>query len=315
MKTKTKAREPSLFATPADDGKTIDVQATVVEQAKPVSASKGTKNGRHVAVASAAPAKPAGDDLVLAAARDPSIDVAKMRELVALQREMRLEQAEIAFDDAMTIAQGDMAPIRADASNPQTKSKYASYKALDRVLRPIYTKQGFSISYDSEACEIPDHIWCVALVRRGGVLRKHRVPMPTDGKGAKGGDVMSKTHAVGAAMTYGQRYLLKMIFSIAVGTDDDGNYAKSVQQADAPKIALLLPEEVERLLELCGAEEVPGPGLIRFLNDNRPKGHPVMKGLDDLARSRFKEATDAIGNFVARRKEKQAAAAAQEGAR
>ena len=49
--------------------------------------------------------------------------------------------------------------------------------------------------------------------------------MPADGKGAKGGDVMTKTHATGSAMTYGQRYLVKMIFNIAVGADDDGRAA------------------------------------------------------------------------------------------
>ena len=48
--------------------------------------------------------------------------------------------------------------------------------------------------------------------------------MPADGKGAKGGDVMTKTHATGAAVSYGMRYLLKMIFNVAVGEDDtDGN--------------------------------------------------------------------------------------------
>jgi hypothetical protein len=48
--------------------------------------------------------------------------------------------------------------------------------------------------------------------------------MPSDGKGAKGGDVMTKTHATGAASQYGMRYLLKMIFNVAIGEDDnDGN--------------------------------------------------------------------------------------------
>ena len=35
---------------------------------------------------------------------------------------------------------------------------------------------------------------------------------------------MTKTHAMGAGMSYGMRYLLKMIFNVAVGEDDtDGN--------------------------------------------------------------------------------------------
>ena len=58
--------------------------------------------------------------------------------------------------------------------------------------------------------------------------------MPSDGKGAKGGDVMTKTHATGAAMSYGMRYLLKFIFNVAVGEDDtDGNGA---QRVDAGRI-------------------------------------------------------------------------------
>jgi hypothetical protein len=32
---------------------------------------------------------------------------------------------------------------------------------------------------------------------------------------------MTKTHATGAATSYGMRYLLKMIFNVAVGEDDD----------------------------------------------------------------------------------------------
>jgi len=35
---------------------------------------------------------------------------------------------------------------------------------------------------------------------------------------------MTKTHAAGSGMSYGQRYLLKMIFNIAF-SDDDGNKA------------------------------------------------------------------------------------------
>ena len=35
---------------------------------------------------------------------------------------------------------------------------------------------------------------------------------------------MTKTHATGAATQYGMRYLLKMIFNVAVGENDkDGN--------------------------------------------------------------------------------------------
>jgi hypothetical protein len=59
--------------------------------------------------------------------------------------------------------------------------------------------------------------------------------MPADGKGAKGGDVMTRTHATGSALSYGMRYLLKMIFNVAVGEDDDdGNDADEPRKPKGP---------------------------------------------------------------------------------
>jgi hypothetical protein len=173
------------------------------------------------------------------AARDPSVDVVKLRELLAIRKELALEAAEGEFNRAMKLCQQEMRPIAADAENPQTRSKYASYSKLDKALRPIYTRHGFSISFDEGDCPKPDWVRCLAYVAHdAGFTRTYRRDMPADGKGAKGGDVMTKTHAVGAAHSYGDRYLLKGIFNIAVGEDDrDGN---------DPKPPVPAPEGYER---------------------------------------------------------------------
>jgi hypothetical protein len=144
--------------------------------------------------------------------------------LAKLQREMVEYDAKVQFADSLHRAQGKMRPIAADAVNPQTHSKYASYSALDRALRPIYSEEGFSLSFNTAESTIPDHMRVLCDVSRGGYTRTYQIDMPADGKGAKGGDVMTKTHATGAAASYGMRYLLKMIFNVAVGEDDrDGN--------------------------------------------------------------------------------------------
>lgn len=159
------------------------------------------------------------------AARDPDVDITKMERLFAMRKEIATEMAEAEFNRAMTECQREMRPVAADADNPQTHSRYASYAALDRALRPIYTKHGFSISFDESDSPKPEHVRVLAYVAHsGGFTRTYRRDMPADGKGAKGGDVMTKTHAAGAAHSYGSRYLLKGIFNIAVGEDDtDGN--------------------------------------------------------------------------------------------
>jgi hypothetical protein len=183
------------------------------------------------------------------AASDPNTDVTKMERLMDMYRRIQADNAEAAFNDAMTACQGEMRPIAADAENPQTRSMYASYAKLDRALRPIYTKHGFSISYNTTESPKAEHVRVLAYVGRTGFTRTYTVDMPADGKGAKGGDVMTKTHAAGAAMSYGMRYLLKMIFNVAVGEDDkDGNGAE-------PVISDQQVADLEALISEVGADK------------------------------------------------------------
>ena len=164
-------------------------------------------------------------DVISRAASDPTVNVDKLERLMAMYERITSRSAEQAFNEAMSAVQTEMRPIAADANNPQTKSKYASYLALDRAMRPIYTKHGFSLSYNTADGAPEGCVRVVCDVAKGGYSKPYHVDMPADGKGAKGGDVMTKTHAAGSAFTYGQRYLIKMIFNIAVGEDDDGNRA------------------------------------------------------------------------------------------
>ena len=156
------------------------------------------------------------------AAADPNVDIEKMERLLEMQERVQARNAEQAFSEAMNKAQSEMRPIAANASNPQTRSRYASFDKLDRVLRPIYTEHGFSLSFDEGEAPRENYVRVLCYVSHvGGHTRTYRRDMPADGKGAKGGDVMTKTHAAGAAGSYGARYLLKGIFNVAVGEDDD----------------------------------------------------------------------------------------------
>lgn len=188
-------------------------------------------------------AKPTMMDLLsLALSKDAGIDV--IERLAALQRDQMDREATIDFNDALNRVQTQIKRIAPDLDNPQTRSKYASYAAIDRKIRPIYSEEGMSLSFTTEDCPIQEHIRVVCFASLRGHTRKYQVDMPCDGKGAKGGDVMTKTHAAGAAMSYGMRYLVKGIFNIAVGEEDtDGNLAtngelsaavESISQAQTP---------------------------------------------------------------------------------
>jgi hypothetical protein len=191
------------------------------------------------------------------AARDQSVDIDKMERLISMQERMQAKAAELDFDNAMAEAQAAMKTVRKDANNPQTRSKYASFAALDKAIRPIYTKHGFSLSFSTADGAPADCVRIVCKVaHRGGHRERPHLDMPTDGKGAKGADVMTKTHAAGAAMTYGQRYLVKLIFNLAIAADHDGNDAGGKQQQAGTR-ASVSPE---------GADfwDCEGPGVTAY---------------------------------------------------
>lgn len=186
--------------------------------------------------------------MVERASRDPSVDLDKMERLIRMRKEMLSEEAERAFNKAMKATQAEMRPISANATNSQTKSHYATYDQLDRALRPIYTAHGFSLSFDEGDTPKTDQIRVLCYVSHDdGHTRVYRKDMPADGKGAKGGDVMTKTHAAGAAASYGARYLLKGIFNVAVGEDDrDGN---DDHRSEAPPISREQMAELQDLID------------------------------------------------------------------
>lgn len=158
-------------------------------------------------------------------ATNPEIDPDRIERFIALKERMDRSEAEKAFNAAMAEAQREMSVVAVNATNTQTRSKYATYDQIDRALRPIYTKHGFALSFDDGVSPREDWVQTLCHVSHvAGFTRIYHKDMPADGKGAKGGEVMTKTHAVGAAQQYAMRYLLRMIFNVAVGEGDtDGN--------------------------------------------------------------------------------------------
>ena len=192
------------------------------------------------------------------AASDPATDVDKLERLLGMYERIEAKRAERAYADAMNAAQSEMRAISQDASNPQTRSKYASYGALDAACRPIYSRHGFALSFDTGEGAPQDWIRVVCNVtHRDGHATHPHLDMPADGKGAKGGDVMTKTHATMSAVSYGRRGLLKMVWNLSEGEyDDDGN------GASGHAVGNITPEQVSALETL--ATEV-GADMVRFL--------------------------------------------------
>jgi hypothetical protein len=213
------------------------------------------------------------------AARDPAVDIDKLQQLMAMRERIEARSAEADFDKALTAAQAGMGRIRTDSNNLQTKSRYASYGALDAAMRPAYTSHGFALSFNTEN-PAPEIVRVICRVsHQNGHSRTYQIDMPADGKGAKGGDVMTKTHATGSAVSYGMRYLLKMIFNIAVSDkDDDGNAA-------ANGGAVINEEQIGTLTELIESVSADKAKFLRFFK---------VEQLAELPSKRYQEAVNML---------------------
>jgi len=151
--------------------------------------------------------------------------------ILAQQREMIDYNDRMAFNDALRRIQDKLQPIVKDKRNPDTNSPYASAEAVDKAIEDLLKEERMSLSFEPEPHPLPDMVRIVGILSLGAYSKRYPLDMPADGKGAKGGGVMSRTHATGSAITYGKRYLKNMIFNLRFKErDDDGNAAAGTQE-------------------------------------------------------------------------------------
>ena len=202
----------------------------------------------EVAVKEDAPA-PAPDvakgnliEIISRVASDPSCDVDKMERLLSMQERLVEREAEIAFNQAMQAAQQEMPVVIRDKTNDQTRSRYAQLETIDRAIRPVITRHGFSLSFGTDESPLDGHYRVTCVVSHiAGHTRHYHADLPADKTGIKGNVNKTDTHAFGSSMSYGRRYLKLLIFDIATG-DDDGNKADggvSPQEEAAPLIDMI----------------------------------------------------------------------------
>lgn len=117
---------------------------------------------------------------------------------------------------ALVVAQGGIAPVLKDATNPHFKSKFASLGAVTDAVRPPLLKAGISVLQTTT--DEDETGFCVEtmLLHTSGQWIASRVRMPIDKPTAQG---------AGSAITYGRRYGLAAALGVVADEDDDGNAA------------------------------------------------------------------------------------------
>lgn len=216
------------------------------------------------------------------AALNPDIDVEKMERLLAMQERIMAQNAKTAFNEAMRVTQAEMPKIKRTKDNAQTNSKYADLEHITDKAVPIYTKNGFSVSYGTADCPIPGHARITALcAHTGGFERTYQADVPLDMTGPKGNQNKTATHGFGSTMSYGRRYMICLIFNITLTNEDqDGNQPSDLisekQAADLNAKISEVGANKEQFLKFLKVERLSDLSVKRF--------NAAVQALNDKAR-------------------------------
>jgi hypothetical protein len=168
------------------------------------------------------PAEPVMLGFLERAMIDPAFDVAKFEIVLRAMQEERAKQAERLFYAAMADAQAEMEPVRRDSTNAHTRSKYARFEAIDAMLRPIYTKHGFSVGYRTGAPAQPGAVRVICKVaHNAGHSVEAELEAGLDSAGSGGKTNKTDVQAVGSTTSYLKRYLCTLVWNVALADDDD----------------------------------------------------------------------------------------------
>lgn len=159
------------------------------------------------------------------AARDPAVDIDKLERLFALRERMVAADKKTAYNASMAVVQAKLKPVFRDAMNQMTNSPYARLETISDAITPIYTAEGFSLSFDTADCPIPGHIRIVCdVMHSAGHSELKHFDLALDNVGIKGNPNKTAIQASGSTISYGRRYLKLMVFDVVLTNEDnDGN--------------------------------------------------------------------------------------------
>ena len=176
--------------------------------------------------------------IIAKAARDPDVNVDKMRELFALKRELEADAAKRAYYAALAKAKGEFGPIiktrLVDYEHTQgegrTTYRYEEFADIGAVVDPILSKHGLSYRHKSTQTNGKIVVTCILSHELG-----HSEETSLEGVEDKSGR-KNPNQAIASTISYLQRYTVKEALGIGAGRDDDA--------AESPADEVIEPDDV-----------------------------------------------------------------------
>lgn len=190
-----------------------------------------------------------------------------LKQMMDLRDREEARNAKLAFTRAVAAAKAELRPImktREVDYTPQGKSRvnyrHEDLAGIEEQVTPILTKHGLSYTYESDnGPDKPITVTCV-LEHIDGHATRTPLSAGADTSGGK-----NSLQAIASAVTYLQRYTLKLALGLSVSHDDDGRKSDEttsdfITEAQRNTILQLIEESgtpVEKFCEWAKIDAVP----------------------------------------------------------
>ena len=217
-------------------------------------------NDQQLALHDAAVARqePTVIEVIRELAVDDRVSVEKLAGLMQLQERAEARSAERDFNRDFAAALLEMPRITKNGTidmGAKGQMKFAKYEDIDRALRPIESKYGFTRSFQTSQSSEQGITMTLVLAHRTGHCEKSTRHMPPDP-----GPGRNNMQAIGSASSYAKRYLtLDMWNIVCEGADDDGKAVGYITDKQVDEIR-------DMLAEIGYTPEKDPAGLSKFLS-------------------------------------------------
>lgn len=252
-------------------------------------------------------------------AQNKDVNPDSLDKLLAVQERLIDRNAALAFNQAFVemtpelplipklgriIVREKTASGKRDGEETQN-TPYPKWETTGELIKPILQRHGFGLGHRiTSIVESGERRVRVAAVLRhvgGHVDDSCYFDLQADATGSK-----NNNQAWASSVTYAKRHTAFAVLGLVTeGDDDDAKKSGRAIMVGDP----LTEEELEKIIEFSAACLCHEPTLVKHMNKTKPNGHPDIKKIAELPRSRFEETITALQGYDANRRQREAEAA------
>lgn len=221
---------------------------------------------------------------VMRAAAQEDLDPARLREFLAIGRELEADNARRAYNIDWEAMAPELPIVNERGVNTFTGNRYAKWDDIHKACMPVLRKFGFSVSFDSR--KDGEVLFVIVVIKhRGGHEERPSFPFPwrDPSKGRSASDEVS------AALSKAQRHAFRKAFNIlSIGEEENVTMGQKIGE-----------EKIASMKDILSACEDKHAGVsARFMAWLKKEFH--ADSLSDLRASHVADVDKELGNLQKR---------------